>query len=239
MGKTLLITGASSDIGIELIRREAEHYDRIFAHYCHWSEQLEKLKDELDDNVTFLQADFLNVESIQELISHIREQKGEPDHIVHLPAPKIQIQKFSKTEWDLFERGWETSVRSLVMILQAFLPHMTKQKQGKVILMLTSCTLDMPPKYQTSYTTVKYALLGLLNSLAVEYGEKGITFNGVSPDMIQTKFLSEVPGLLVEQYAETRSQKRILTVDEVIPVFSFLLSDGADSITGMNVGVRL
>jgi 3-oxoacyl-[acyl-carrier protein] reductase len=96
----------------------------------------------------------------------------------------------------------------------------------------------MPPKYQTAYTTVKYALLGLMKSLATEYASKGITINGVSPDMIQTKFLSNLPGLIIEQYAESRPQKQILKVDDVIPTFAFLLSDGADNINGMNIGIQ-
>ena len=45
---------------------------------------------------------------------------------------------------------------------------------GKVVFMLTSCVLNMPSKYQASYVTAKYALLGLMRSLSVEYADKGI-----------------------------------------------------------------
>ena len=56
--------------------------------------------------------------------------------------------------------------------------------------------------------------------------------------MIQTKFLNDLPRLLVAQYAETRPQKRILNVDEIIPIFEFLLSDNANAISGENIVIQ-
>lgn len=238
MDKILLVTGASSDIGSELVRNVSQNYKKVIAHYYHWNENLECLKRETGDKIIFLQSDFSDLDSVTGLIHTIKEQGLEPDHIVHLPAPKMKIQKFVKEDWETFQNGWETSVHSLVEILQAFLPHMQKQKYGKIVLMLTSCTLDLPPKFQAAYTTVKYAMLGLMKSLAVDYMDKGITVNGVSPDMIQTKFLSELPEHLIEQYAEKRPEKRILRVEEVLPVLSFLLSEGAAHVNGMNLGVQ-
>jgi 3-oxoacyl-[acyl-carrier protein] reductase len=238
MNKILFITGASSDVGTALIRNVANNYNVVLAHYCHWNNQLEQLKNDFGNKIYFYKSDFFDLNSIQEMIATIKNQQLEPDHIVHFPSPKMLTQKFIKTNWSQFEDGWEMSMHSAVTILQAFIPHMQKQKYGKIILMLTSCTLDMPPKYQTAYTTVKYALLGLMKSLATEYASKGITINGVSPDMIQTKFLSNLPGLIIEQYAESRPQKQILKVDDVIPTFAFLLSDGADNINGMNIGIQ-
>ena len=103
--------------------------------------------------------------------------------------------------------------------------------------MLTSDTVDMPPKYQSSYVTVKYALLGLMKSLAVEYAEKGITFNGISPDMIETKFLSELPELIVENNRNNSPLGRNIRIDEIVPIFEYLLSDAGASMTGQNIAV--
>ena len=59
--------------------------------------------------------------------------------------------------------------------------------------MLTSCTTNIPPKYLASYVTSKYALLGLVKALSNEYADKGIRINGISPSMIETKFLENIP----------------------------------------------
>lgn len=235
MNKILLITGASSDIGMSLVEKIADRYDWILAHYNHWTERLEQIKKSMGEKIVFIQADFADEESVLGMIAWIKEKGMEPDHIVHLPAPRAINQKFVKTEWKAFEAAWNISLRSAVLLFQAFIPKMQKQRYGKVIVMLSAYTMNLPPKYQTVYITSKYALLGLMNSLAVEYHDKGITVNGVSPDMIQTKFITELPDILVKQYSENRPQKRILDVEEVVPTFEFLLSDAADQITGMNI----
>lgn len=238
MRNVLMVTGASSDVGTSLIQKVAANYEKIVAHYCHWNTQMESLKQELGEKIVFLQADFSDADSVQNMITAIQEQGLEPNHMVHFPAPKILAKKFCKTTWSDFDSGWEISLHSLFTILQTFLPHMAKQKYGKIIVMLTVCTWDKPPKYQACYTTVKYALLGMIKSLAIEYEGKGITFNGISPDMIQTKFLADLPELMIEQYASNRPAKQILTVKEVLPVFEFLLSEGANQINGENLRIQ-
>jgi 3-oxoacyl-[acyl-carrier protein] reductase len=85
--------------------------------------------------------------------------------------------------------------------------------------------------------TVKYALLGLMKSLAVEYADKGITVNGVSPDMMETKFLSDIPEMIVEQNRENSPLGRNILVEEVTPLMKHMLSDAGASMTGQNIGI--
>lgn len=101
--------------------------------------------------------------------------------------------------------------------------------------MLSACTQNNPPKFMSAYVTAKYALLGLMKSLASDYAEKGICVNAISPDMIETKFLDGVPNAAVRMTAEKSVMGRLLNVDEVVPAFEFLLSDAADKITGQNI----
>lgn len=95
----------------------------------------------------------------------------------------------------------------------------------------------MPPKYLSPYVTVKYSLLGLVKALAVEYADFDITVNGISPEMTDTKFLSEIPELIVQKSGMDNPLGRNLSVEEVVPTFEFLLSDGADCITGQNIAI--
>ncbi len=103
--------------------------------------------------------------------------------------------------------------------------------------MLSAYLLGVPPKFQSPYITVKYALLGLMRNLAAEYAAKGIMVNAVSPDMMETKFLSELPDLIKEQSAKNKPLGRNLFVEEVIPTMEYLLSSGSDVVTGQNIGV--
>lgn len=237
MGKVLLITGASSDVGISLIQRVYERYDVILAHYCNSEQRLLELRAKLGDKIQLCQADFTDVASINEMLTTIQNKGNIPNHIVHISAQNTLNQRFYKIEWEEYEKAMEIALMSIVKILKFFLPYMKKAKYGKIVFMLTSYTLNNPPKYQTAYVVTKYALLGLMKSISVEYAERGIMVNGVSPDMIETRFLNNISDLVIRQNAERSPLKRNLTVQDVVPTFDFLLSEAADTITGQNIGI--
>lgn len=237
MNKTLLITGASSDIGIELIQRISKTYEVILAHYNHPSEKLSDIKNVLGEKLILLQADFRDEAGVDSLISQINRLNYSPNHIVHLPSTKVFNQRFYKITWAEYQRAIDISLRSAIKILNEYIPDMIKIKHGKIIFMLTSYVLNKPPKYLSSYITVKYALLGLMKCLSVEYANKGITVNGISPDMTETKFLSEIPELIIRQNAMNSPIGRNLTVHDIIPAIEYLLSDAANAVTGQNLGI--
>jgi len=235
--KTLFVTGASSELGTALIEMVADNYDTIVAHYRSSASRLLPLEEKLGEKLVMVQADFADAMSVRKMLDFMAERELKPDHVVHLAAAPMENEKFKKLGWCDFAAATETDLRPIVDILGDFLPFMTKQKYGKVIFMLTSCTVGMPPKYKSVYTTTKYALLGLMKSLAVEYADKGITVNGVSPEMIETRFLDNLPDLIKEMNAADMPMGKNLTVDQVVPTLAFLLSDGADMISGQNIAI--
>ena len=235
--KILLVTGASSDIGCALLKKIARNYDKVWAHYYKSSVVIQELKKELGNHIIPVQADFSDIGSTQKLIDEIKAQGDILDHIVHLSAPKAHNLQFHKNIWDNYQNEIGISLRSITMILQSFILGMAGQRYGKVIFMLSAYLLDVPPKFQSPYITVKYALLGLMRNLAAEYASKGIVVNAVSPDMIETKFLSELSELVKEQSAKNNPMGRNIYVEEVVPTIEYLLSPGSDVVTGQNIGV--
>ncbi len=89
--------------------------------------------------------------------------------------------------------------------------------------------------YNPLHNDEEYALLGLMKALSVEYADRGIMVNGISPSMMETKFLKDVPELIVQQAAMNSPFGRNLLVEEIVPAFEFLLSEGGDRITGQNI----
>lgn len=233
--KILLITGASSDMGIELIKRCYNNYDYIVAHYNKNKDQLEQLINICNDKLVLLQADFSNISDVNNLIKIIEERELYPTDIVHFPAADYEILRFIKMDWEMFQNEINISLKSIILILKKFLPRMAKNKYGKLVIMLSASTINVPPKYMTYYVTVKYALLGLMKALAAEYVENGIFINGVSPDMTKTKFLNNIPEIAIQRIEEDSPNNRLLTVEEVIPTIEFLLSEGANCISGQNI----
>lgn len=236
--KVLLITGASSEVGCSLIEKVIDDYNAIWAHFNSSDQQLERLKERFGEKIIPIQADFSDLKSTEKMIDYIIQDNRTPDHIVHLAALKAYNLQFHKYKWLDYQMGVDTSLRSIVMILERLIPKMRKQKYGKIIFLLTSCILGgVPPKYQSPYITIKYALHGLMKSLAAEYADQGITINAVSPDMMETKFLSKIEDIIIRQNAEKNPLGRNITVDDVIPAIVYLLSEEAAAVTGQNIGV--
>lgn len=232
--KVLLVIGGSSDLGSNLIKKVYDSYDYVWVHYCGWNKNMDELKNIGSNKIEFFEANLTSDEEVQNMISHIEGSGYMPNHIVHFAMSKICIDRFNKLSLDKVDMDWSISYRSSFKILQAFLPKMAKEKYGKVIFTISSVSFDPTPKYQAGYISIKYAMLGLMKSLASEYQDKGICINGVSPDMIQTAFISDLPELMVEQYKANRPNNKILTVNDVIPTYVRLLSDD-DHTNGENI----
>lgn len=237
MEKVLLVTGASSELGINLINKVYGDYKRIYLQYRNMNDQLQETIDYLKDKteIVLFKVDLSNVLDVNKMIADINESMILPNCIVHFPAPKAYNMQFHRDKWENYDFGWIVSVRSIVMILQAFVKNMARNKYGRIVFMLTNNTNNLPAKYQSSYVTVKYALLGLMKSLSVEYIDKGITVNGVSPDMMETKFLSNLPELIIEQNKANSPIGRNIYIKEVVPIMEYMLSDLGAAMTGQNI----
>ncbi len=237
--KAILITGASSEVGVNLIKRIYRDYNTMYLHYGHMNDSLSAVIDEISEatNVICLEADFNIPKEVEHMVNDILSGDILPNNIVHISAPPVHNKQFHKEEWEAFDMGWDISVRSVFFILKSLIPTMSKSKYGRIVFMLTSNTIGNPAKFQSAYVTYKYALLGLMKSLSVEYIDKGITVNAVSPDMMETKFLKDVPRLIVEQNAANSPLGRNIRVEEVAPMIEYFLSDNADAVTGQNVGI--
>ena len=240
MNNTYLIIGASSDVGMEYIMhlQKVERDALIIAHYRTNNKTLVKLAANAEQNqMELFQADLSNEEDVIKMLNMIEEKYSCPTHILHLPADKLEYMKIKQFSWDNIIKDMEIQVKSLGMILQRFLPKMSKAKHGKVAVMLSSVTLGMPPKFMTGYVINKYALMGLMKSAAMEYADKGININGISPNMMDTKFLEKIDARLVELTAEQSVMKRNIMISEVIPCIQLLLSEGSDYMNGVNINL--
>ncbi len=233
----LLVIGASSDMGMALIKSTHQRYDHIIAHYRRMSGELEELSRELQDRLILIQADLSREEEVTHLIDEIRDKQLFPTHIVHFPAPQCNNQRFHKIEWETIQNELDISLRSLVLILKAFLPAMVRNRAGKIVLMLSFVVNGMPPKYCSNYVVTKYALLGLMRALAVEYADKGITVNGVSPAWVETKYIHNMSSVLVEQNKQLSPIGRNLVPADIVPAIEFLLSGKAGCINGENLSI--
>lgn len=233
---TILIIGASSDIGLDLIKNISDDA-LILAHYNSSNKDLLELSNKIDNELIIIQADLSNEDEIVSMLDNIENQYGIPNKIIHLAAPKFENIRFKDISWDIFQKDIDISLKSIILILNRFLPKLAKEKRGKVVIMLSSVVMNIPPKALTQYTTVKYAMLGLVKSLASEYAEKNIQINSISPSMVETKFLANINEKFVELGAYNHPLKRNAIVNDITPIIKMLISSESDYINGVNIPI--
>ncbi len=239
--RNYLITGASSDIGIQFCKEIAATADCIVATANSTACTLYELKAELstiNPNLKFIvkEVDLSSPQAVEDMLADIKEQGIAVTHFLHLPSLRPVNAKLKNFNFDNFYTDFELQVGSAIRICRAILPAMSKAKFGRVVFMLTSY-IENPPKNMAAYVTVKSALAGLCKSLSADYASQGITVNGILPSMIETKFLQDTSGIIVEAAAEAHPLGRNATVDDVVPAINFLLSDDAGYITGTMLSV--
>ena len=236
MNNIIFITGASSDIGVALIKNLTEKCV-IIAHYNSNNKRLLELQKETENKIFPIRANFSSEKSIIKMLDKIEIEIGVPNKIIHIAAPKFENIRFKDVNWSNFKNEIDVSLGSITLILKRFLPKMAVEKRGRVITILSSVVLGVPPKALTQYTTVKYALLGLMKALANEYATKRITVNCISPSMVETQFLSQINDRFIELTAESHPLKRIATVLDIIPSILMLMADDAAYINGVNIPI--
>lgn len=237
MANVYLITGATSDVGQALIERIYRAGDTVLAQGCGDLEKLAPLCAAHPGAVRPFDVDLSDAGKVDAFIGVVRDACPAPTHIIHLPALPVVNAKFKDFDEDRFARDLQIQVHSLVKLCKAFLPAMAKARFGRVLLIQTSYTIGCPPKNTAAYVMAKSALGGLVKSLAVEYARFGVTVNCVAPSMMETNFLKDTPGLIVQAAAAENPMGRNATPADVVPAMAFLLSAEAGFITGVTLPV--
>lgn len=235
MNKTYLITGATSDIGYQLIKTLKAEDTKFILQGFRDGDAITAFCKENDVDFEYFDVDLSSEEEIDAFVEKLGAYA--PTHFVHLPALRVVNTKFKGFDEGRYLTDCNVQVMSAVKICKAIVPKMQKAKFGRILFMGTSYVLANPPKNTAAYVMAKNALMGLMKCLAADYAPSGITVNAVSPSMIETKFLAETSHLIVEQAAVAHPMKRNATVNDVVPAMAFLLSDEAAYITGVNLPI--
>ena len=239
MQNVYLITGASSDVGCALIRRLADHDSQalIVAQGAGDLNRLAELCREFPGRIRTYDVDLTDENALSAFIADVQTSCPAPTHLVHLPALRVINTKFKKFDEERFELDLSVQVRSAVKLCKTFVPLMTKARRGRVLFMLTSYLIGVPPKNTAAYIMAKSALGGLAKSLAADYAPFGVTVNCVAPSMMETRFLADTSDLIVQASAEANPMGRNARVEDVVPAMEFLLGDEAGFITGVTLPI--
>jgi short-subunit dehydrogenase len=176
VGRTVLLTGASSGLGPVLARRLAREGVYLVLS-ARRRPELEALANELG-NARVIPADLAQVGEAERLAA----EAGPIDIFVAnagLPANGDLLE----FDVDQIDRALDVNLRSAVVLARLLLPHMTARRAGHVVLM-DSIAGRIPTAGSSLYNATKFALRGFGHALRSELRDSGVGVSLISPTFV-------------------------------------------------------
>lgn len=170
-GRTLLLTGVADGFGADIAETFAKAgHDVIgLSRSARSSEQLTRRVEAAGGKYRHLGCDITRT---AEAIAAIEPYADRIDVLIHNPHLLV-IKPFEQTTTDDFEQTWRVACLGAVISVQSVIPHMAARQQGTIILTGATAGLRGAAHF-AAFASAKFALRGLAQSLAREYGAKGV-----------------------------------------------------------------
>jgi len=137
-------------------------------------------------SVTSVPTDATDVDSVARLVEEATRRFGRVDTLVYAAGIGL-LKPFAETTGEEFQRVMGTNVVGAFNVCKAVLPLMDKQKSGRVIA-LPGILGRAPMAQAAAYCASKYALTGMMKSLALEYKRAGVRFSLLHLGGVNTSF---------------------------------------------------
>ncbi|NSX55509.1 3-hydroxybutyrate dehydrogenase [Parasulfitobacter algicola] len=246
-GKTAIITGSNSGIGLGIAREMAKAGANVVLNSFTDTKDDHALAQEITDvtgvTARYIKADMSKGDECRALI----EKAGACDILINNAGIQhvAGIDEFPAEKWDAIIA---INLSSAFHTTAAALPLMRKAGWGRVINIASAHGLTASP-YKSAYVAAKHGIVGMTKVVALETAEEPITANAICPGYVLTPLVEEqIPDTMkkydmdrdtaVREVLLTRQpSKEFATVEQLGGTAVFLASDAAAQITGTTISV--
>lgn len=246
-GKTAVITGSNSGIGLGVARELAKAGANVVLNSFTDSDEDHALAAEVakEFGVTsrYIQADMSKGDQCRALV----EKAGACDILVNNAGIQhvAAIEEFPPETWDAIIA---INMSSVFHTTAAALPMMRKAGWGRVINIASAHGLTASP-YKSAYVTAKHGVVGFTKVTALETAEEPITANAICPGYVLTPLVEkQIPDTMAkygmdretvirEVLLERQPSKQFATVEQLGGTCVFLASDAAAQMTGTTLSI--
>ncbi len=245
-GKTALITGSTSGIGLAIAKAFAGQGANIVLNGFGDKGTIETLRAEIANangvEVRYSAADMTKPAEIAAMVAEAETEFGAVDILVNNAGIQhvAPVDEFPIDKWDAIIA---INLSAAFHGIRAALPGMKRKKWGRIISTASAHALVASP-FKSAYVTAKHGIAGLTKTVALEVATQGITVNAICPGYVWTPLVEkQIPdtmkarNLTEEQVKRdvilaAQPTKEFVTAEEVASLAVYLASDAARSITG-------
>jgi 3-hydroxybutyrate dehydrogenase len=250
-GKTALITGSTSGIGLGMARAFAAQGANVVLNGFGRDEDIRSLCEQIAREhaveLAYSPADMMRPAEVVSMIDEAIAQFGAVDILVNNAGIQhvAPVESFPPEKWDAI---LAINLSASFHTIRAALPRMRGKGWGRIINIASAHGLIASP-FKSAYIAAKHGLVGLTKTVALETAGKGITCNAICPGWVLTPLVEKqiddqarVHGMSREEVIpriilERQPSKQFVKIDEVAATAVFLCTDGAASITGASISV--
>ena len=250
-GKTALITGSTSGIGLGYARALAAEGANVTINGFGDADAIAGYVTELAElsggNAAYSDADMTKPDAIRAMVAECAEKMGSPDILINNAGIQhvAPIDEFPDDKWDAI---LSIILSSAFHATKAALPGMKAKGWGRIINTGSMHSLVASP-YKAAYNSAKHGLAGFTKTVALEVATQGITVNNICPGYVWTPLVeNQIPdtmkarGLTREQVINdvllaNQPQKQFVQVEQLAALAVFLCRDEASAMTGTNLSV--
>ena len=231
-GRTAVVTGAGSGIGLATVRRLADEGANVVAVDID-VDAGDKAASEADG--VFVQADVTVADDVARAFTVAMETYGSVDIAFNnagiSPPDDDSILSTGIEAW---RRVQEVNLTSVYLCCREAIPHMQRQGKGSIINTASFVAVLGSATSQISYTASKGGVLALSRELGVQYAREGIRVNPLCPGPVNTPLLTELFAADPERAARRLvhvPMGRFAEASEIAAAVAFLASDDSSFIT--------
>jgi 3-hydroxybutyrate dehydrogenase len=250
-GKSALVTGSTSGIGLAIARGFAAQGANVTINGFGDKAAIEKeragIEKDFKVKAIYSPADMSKSAEIADMIRTSEKTFGSLDVLVNNAGIQFvsPIEEFPVEKWDQIIA---INLCSAFHTIRAAVPGMKARKWGRIINTASAHSLVASP-FKAAYVSAKHGLAGLTKTVALELATFSVTCNCISPGYVWTPLVEkQIPdtakarGMTEEQVKRdvllaAQPTKEFVTVEEVADLAVFLCSDSAKAITGANLSI--
>ncbi|OLO37884.1 hypothetical protein BTR23_13160 [Alkalihalophilus pseudofirmus] len=232
--RVAVVTGAGRGIGQAIVRKLALDGYKVYGIDKRYISEHDPNQDL--QTISYVEVDVTDPNCIRDVFENIYSQNGRLDILVNNAAITNNISAIAKMDIDKWQKELDVNLNGVFYCTKYALKYMVQKKWGRIVN-ISSMAGRSGLDRQSSYAASKAGVLGLTKNVTIEYAEHGIACNAILPGLINTEAVQSMLPTIRDEAMNSIPANRFGETEEVAQLVSFLVSDQAGYINGIEIPI--